>query len=481
MQYKSKDGRVHLPAIYARQSKGDDEGIVRQVALCQQLIDMRGWSLVQVYQDNEVSASKVRGHGTGWAQMLADRDRGLINVVVATNLDRLLRNTRDLNTLIDAKLWAVTVDGEIDLSTAEGEFYATMLASIARFEVRRKSERQRRANAFRANNGYSLSSTRRFGYLPALKREDGSYVRRLNTEPDEREAAAFRQGVNILLHSGSTTAVAKAWNDAGVFTVNGKRWSAGDVTQVLRNPAYAGWVTRKDERGYVESHGVKDVQSIPLISQDEHEAIRAILDPKRTGPRTGKAVKSLLSGIAICGKCGGVLVAGKAAATGRSTYLCRDYRHMSRYRQDIDEAVKAVVIAFLSQDYALKALTGEDKDSELEAIARQTAVERARMDGFTTMLANGEMTRENYAKANRITEQKLEKLTEQRAKLLGGNALGDLLKSDDLATAFTNLDIDRQRQVIQKVISRIVVHPTKPGPGGRSRNPADYMEITLRE
>lgn len=136
--------RKRIAALYLRQSKGDDEGIDRQRERTTALASARGWDVAEIYVDNDVSESKSRSTANAWGRMLQAADR--IDVVVAVDLDRIARSTRDLNTLIDHGLALVTVDGEIDLSTADGEFRATMLASIARFEVRRKGERQRRAS-----------------------------------------------------------------------------------------------------------------------------------------------------------------------------------------------------------------------------------------------------------------------------------------------------------------------------------------------
>jgi hypothetical protein len=36
------------------------------------LVEDRGWTLVETYADNDTSASKVRGPKTAWGQMIAD-------------------------------------------------------------------------------------------------------------------------------------------------------------------------------------------------------------------------------------------------------------------------------------------------------------------------------------------------------------------------------------------------------------------------
>ena len=85
-----------------------------------------------------------------------------IQIVVAVDLDRLLRTTRDPLTLTDAGAGAdadagakvITPDSEIDLATSNGEFRATILFSFARCEGRRKAEHQKCANDQRAGDGH---------------------------------------------------------------------------------------------------------------------------------------------------------------------------------------------------------------------------------------------------------------------------------------------------------------------------------------
>lgn len=79
------------------------------------------------------------------ADTLHETVESRIEVVVALDLHRLLRTTRDLNVLIDAGVKVISMDGEPNLHCRR-RIRATLLASIARFEVRPKGER-------RNNNG----------------------------------------------------------------------------------------------------------------------------------------------------------------------------------------------------------------------------------------------------------------------------------------------------------------------------------------
>src|SRR5690625_1407804 len=115
-------------AAYVRASmdrKGDRWTVDTQLRKIRALAEAKDWNVVEVYEDNAVSATKKRRAGTQWAEMLEDARAGRFSMVVAVDMDRLLRSTQGLNTLIDLGLRVVTVDGEIDLSTADGEFRAT--------------------------------------------------------------------------------------------------------------------------------------------------------------------------------------------------------------------------------------------------------------------------------------------------------------------------------------------------------------------
>jgi site-specific DNA recombinase len=284
-------------AIYARQSEDVAEGIGRQRERCQALIAARGWTTGRVYEDNDTSAAKRRGPGTAWHRMLDDLRSGAADVVVAVDLDRLLRSTRDLIEITDTGARVLTVDGEIDLTTADGEFRATMLAGIARFEVRRKSERQRRANESRSASGRPVPGRRRYGY-----ETDG-------ITPREAEAAIVRRLFAHVADGGSVRSAVAWLTEEGVDPAPGKIWVPRRVRDLLLNPHYAGKIKHLGET--IESDVVT-----PIVDPDLAEEVAAILnDPsRRTSP--GPKPKHLLSGLTNCGVCG-------APIFYMRTYLCR--------------------------------------------------------------------------------------------------------------------------------------------------------------
>jgi site-specific DNA recombinase len=225
-------------------------GIVNQKKRCTSLIEARGWTVGRIYEDNDTSAAKRRGPGTAWHRMLEDLRNGVADVVVAVDLDRLLRSTRDLIEITDSGARVLTVDGEIDLTTADGEFRATMLAGIARFEVGRKSERQKRANESRTAGGRPVPGRRRYGY-----ETDG-------VTPREAEGGSLRSATKWLTAEG-------------VSPAPGKEWSSRRVADILKNPHYSGSVRHL---GAVIESGVV----VPIVDAELAAEVTAILsDPSR--------------------------------------------------------------------------------------------------------------------------------------------------------------------------------------------------------
>jgi len=267
-------------AVYVRQSEDVKEGIARGLARCKALDAQQGWTLVEEYSDNAVSASKVRGAGTDWARLVKDAKAGKFSVIVGVDMDRLVRSIQDLVTLIDLGVKVLTVDGAIDLTTADGQFRATMLTAIARMEVQRKAERQVRANEYRtAQLGLPVPGKRRFGFLAG------------NQVEHPEEGPVVRSLFARVLAGESVFRLAQ---ELGKMPVR--------VREILTNPSYAGWVVRGGER-FEAAPGVARI-----VDRSQWEAVQALLaDPtRRTSP--GNQVRYLASGIARCGVCGARMV-----------------------------------------------------------------------------------------------------------------------------------------------------------------------------
>jgi len=465
-------------AIYLRQSLDVAEGIERQRFRTRQLVDSRGWDFVDEYVDNDTSASKARGATTGWGRLLEDLARNRIEAVVAVDLDRLLRSTRDLNTLIDLGAKVVTVDGEIDLSTADGEFRATMLAGIARFESRRKGERQRRANEHRARAGKRPGGNRRqFGYALRCREDckrDHVHERMLQTgDVVESEAAAIRDGYRRFLSGVPLGAIAREWNLSGIATTQARNvrsghagepsaWTGGTVRQVLMNARNAGIVTyHGEEMGRAEWE--------PIVEESTYRAAAAILsDPQRR--TAGTYGKYLLTGIAKCGieGCGAHVYAGGAARPGIRAYRCSgSMGHFARKAEPVEEYVAERVIARLSRPDARELLLATPTDDTALLRDEALAVD-AKLDALAVELADDGLTLGQFRTA---TDRLRERRAQIEAKIADAgrvDVLGPLLAADDAAEAWGVLDMDRRRAVVD-LLMEVTVYAV--GRGTRTFRP----------
>jgi site-specific DNA recombinase len=138
-------------AIYARISQdrdGEGLGVKRQVEDCRAEAERRGWTVADVYVDDDVSAysGKVR---PAYARMLADLADGLRDAVIVWHLDRLHRRPIELEQFVATCARArvtdvVTLHGNFDLGSGDGLLVARLLSAVAASESDAKRRRGRR-------------------------------------------------------------------------------------------------------------------------------------------------------------------------------------------------------------------------------------------------------------------------------------------------------------------------------------------------
>ncbi|HEY0471477.1 MAG TPA: recombinase family protein, partial [Kribbella sp.] len=132
-------------AIYCRISQdraGAGLGVERQETECLELAGRLGWKVAEVYVDNDTPSKRARRR-TAYERMLTDARAGHVDGIVVWHVDRLTRQPRELEDIIDAAeehgISLATVQGELNLSTPNGRSVARMLGVMARQESEQKS------------------------------------------------------------------------------------------------------------------------------------------------------------------------------------------------------------------------------------------------------------------------------------------------------------------------------------------------------
>ncbi|MGP9489617.1 recombinase family protein [Glutamicibacter sp. AOP5-A2-7] len=449
-------------AAYVRisqDSTGERWGVETQRRKISELSSARDWRIVEWYEDNDVSATKPRGPKSDWVRMLRDAEAGRFEMVVAVDVDRLLRSTRDMNTLIDTGVNVATVDGEIDLSTADGEMRASFLAMLARFETRRKSERQLRSNARRRAEGMPASAWTAFGWT-----KDGEII--------PEQAAAVRKAFDAFLGEPSLSIrrIREDLNDAGHRTARGSAFSIDAVRYLLANPLYAGFI-KKYSTG--ELFPVQGDRFAPIVSEQTWRASVAKLDDNvRRAAKQGNAPKYLLSSVGLCGKCGATLVSG-SNSRGVGTYKCGEHFHLSRQREPLDEMVREAVLTRLSAvDVHDLVVPQEGAVIDREAMLSERKALVERIEELTPLLADIRQpvktitTGLGLAQA-RITEidaELLDRSVSPSADLLADidDPIDSSERRDAVELRWEALDMDRRRLLVDELVT-VTVEPIRPG------------------
>lgn len=288
-------------AIYCRISsdvEGLEAGVKRQEDDCRAMADRDGLTVVEVYVDNDAGAStRSRKPRPQYAEMMAEANRGAFDFILAYSNSRLTRRPMELEAIITmaertgTKVRTV-VSGQDDLATADGRMVARIKASVDAGEAERTAERVARAHLESARQGKHVSGYRPFGW-----ERDG-----ITERPEE--VALIRKAVSDILDGVPLRTIASDWNERGVTTSTGRKWSPSTLKQMIRSPRLAGWRIHQGKVAVDRMGEPVRGQWEPLIEQLDHERLVAMFDARtRRTALDGRQRKYLLSGLVRCGKC----------------------------------------------------------------------------------------------------------------------------------------------------------------------------------
>lgn len=467
-------GRVTKAAIYVRISEdreGRGLGVERQEQDCRALAERLGYTVTELYRDNDISAStKTRKIRPDYQRLLRDSRAGLHSVVIAYTSSRLTRRPRENEDLIELSAghgihFQYVASPSFDLNTSAGRRIARILAAGDAGTSEDISELASRKKAQAAADGNWLGGRRPFGY-------EGDGV-----TPKDDEAKIVRETTEAILSGESLRRASGRLNAHGVLTSTGHRWTATDLRKVLIRPRNAGLMVHK---GVV----VGPARWAAIVDPDRWRALVAVVTDPARRTQWSSARVWMLSGIAQC-HCGST-VRGTMNKSGRTTvpsYACKESKHMIRTAADLDGLVSRLVVERLSRPDAAD-LVVRSSGSGAAAMHAESAAIQDRLAELATAFADGAITVVQLRDGSGRLRDKLADVERRLADASRESVLAGLAGASNVSELWEKLDLDRRRAIIDALMC-ITIHPTKKGrppgwkPGESYFNPKS-IEITWK-
>jgi site-specific DNA recombinase len=438
---------VRRAGIYLRISRAADGstlGVDRQLPPCEKLCKDNGWTVVDTYPDNDVSAySKKRR--PEYERLLQDAKTGHIDTIVAWNADRLTRRPIEAEGLIDLAekyhIQLATVTGRYDLTDPSGRMQFRMLGALARYESEHRAERNRLKHEEIAKGGQPNGGMRPFGF------EDD----RLTIRPEERDL--IKEAARRLLEDGDKISdVVNNWNERQIPTPKGSTWQIRTLKRILLSARVIG----QREHG----SNLYPASWPPILDPETQTALR-LLDTMNHPTPTQPVRKYVLTGLLVCGHpdCGGKMD-GQTRMNGKRGYLCRHCFKLNRLADPIEKAVVDQALDVLDSPEVWKLLLrAQDLGEKVEQARAQL---RRDQDALDALLASGILTDREHRKKTRQLQARAEaiaaKLPTPAARVLG-LPYGDTVSGWWRKTP----DLDKRREALSLAIEKVVLLPTTRG------------------
>lgn len=459
--------RVGLYCRISADREGRELGVDRQQQDGRAYVAQRGWTLVDIYVDNDASASaKSTKPRPDYRRLLGDARSGRIDCILAYTSGRLTRRSREFEDQIDLAAefgtrFEYLRSPSFDLNTAAGRRIARTMAAQDIGEAEDIAERAQRAKLQAAEAGLPSGGRRPFGYEPG-----GMIVR-------ESEAELVRSMCTDLLAGTSLNEVCRRLNESGIQTSANGEWRQDTVRRLLLRHRNVG---RRVHRG----EDIGPAAWPAILETGVWEAVVALLaDPAR---RTNFTVarRWLGAGLFMC-HCGATVRISRttnARPQAKAEYVCNSgVKHLTRNAQAVDDLVALAVIDRMSRLDARELLDAGDTADEAKALRAEAKTRRARMNELASMFGEGVIDARQLSEGTRRGRARLEAIEQQLADLRPARRVLALLVVDQdegdgeqavreaVAAKWEEMDLGKRRTAVDSLMTVILL----PSPKGRPK------------
>lgn len=441
-------------------------GVGRQEQDCRDLAARLGWVIGEVIVENDTSAykTKVRSGLDGLPERATLRPEyrralqllhaGSADGLIVYDIDRLARQPRDLEALIDVVetrgIPVASVTGSLDVSTSAGRTMSRVMVSMANKSSEDTARRVSRAALQRAQAGAPKTD----GFRPY------GYDRDMQIVPEE--AAVVREVADRILAGDPVRSIAADLNARGIRPMRAAAWRNPAVKSIVRKPSVAG-LRSYSPTSTQAATGAFIVEGTwePILTRDTWEAVCAVL-ADRGGQRKRLTDKYLLSGIAMCGACGEPMYVG-GNAHGPKHYRCNACARVSRSMSWVDGQVVDVVKELLDRPEVRSARATAAGKRPTRALAELVALRERRQQLLRDFAID--VTADDLRLMLGAVDDRIAALEAEGAAFDGAAALVRSAEFDDLP-------MYRRREIVRRLV-RVTVLPA----GKASRNDPESLRI----
>lgn len=429
----------------------------------------KGWNVVTIYRLDALSGKSVMGYAET-KRMLKDIADGTITGLIFSKLARLARNTKEL--LEFSELFRqynadlISLAESIDTSSPAGRLFYTMIAAMAQWEREEIADRVAASVPIRAKLGKSTGGSASFGY----RWLEGELV------PDETEAPIRKLIHEIFLETRRKKTTAQLINEQGYRTRNGSKFTDTTIDRLLKDP------TAKGTRiaNYTKSLGEKkhwklkpkeewiEVPCPQVVSEEVWNECNAILSAQHAKRAvTGPKASHLLSGFIYC-ECGKKMY----VFTENPAYKCKACKRKIDVA-DIDAIYHEQLKSFFLTNSDYNSLNSDvqnniqEKEKLLKVMQSEYDKLYKQVQIQTEMRVNNELSKEDFAKFYKPSEQRLRQIEKQMPEIEAEidfqkihRLSMDVIVEDgkELYNKWTILPFEEKRLIIEEITNKIVIH-----------------------
>ncbi|GIH10005.1 hypothetical protein Rhe02_80720 [Rhizocola hellebori] len=456
---------------------GQGKGLVDQEQRIRDHGKAIGWKITRVIVENDIASSDGKKRGVsafkrrkvtladgrtewrtfrpGFRECLALLMKGDHDGLLALDLDRVVRDPRDLEDLIDvaeqSKMPVESVTGSLRLATDADVTMARVMVAVANKASR---DTARRVSAARQRQALA-------GEYGGGKRPYGFDVDGRTVLPEE--AAVIVECSERLVQGASLRSMALDLRQRGLVTVAGAPWRAEGLREVLLRPRNAGRIVYRGEE-------IADAPWPPIVPLETFRAVQRILtDPGRV-INPGAAPKWLGSRLYHCGICTPADLSVRVTCHIRvgsriPAYRCGNQAHLIRSMEHTDKYVVGAVVARLMRDDAADLLVPAKPDVDVAGLRAEAKAIRGNLNELAADKALGLIDRAQLLAGTTKAKARLAEIDGELQGAVVESPLTPLIGAEDVQAVWDSLPLSHKRLVLAELMTVRILPSGKRGRG----------------